>query len=112
MTVREILGGQLFALLTQFALPVMLIVLADIIFLFSHRSDNDWVLLWIAGITIFVADVITLAWVAMWAGLKSINTNRASGAAMARVLVLPWLLFALFWTGIMILEEINRGWLP
>ena len=52
MTVREILGGQLFALLKQFALPVMVVVLADIIFPFSHRTDDDWVLLWIAGITI------------------------------------------------------------
>ena len=51
MTVREILGGQLFALLKQFALPVMVVVLADIIPLFSHRTDDDWVLLWIAGIT-------------------------------------------------------------
>jgi len=112
MTVREILGGQLFALLKQFALPVMVVVLADIIFLFSHRTDDDWVLLWIAGITIFVADVITLAWVAMWTGLRSINANRASGAAMARVLVLPWLLFAMLWTGIAVLDEINRGSLP
>lgn len=112
LTVREILGGQLFALLKQFALPAMIVVLADIIFLFSHRSDDDWVLLWIAGITIFVADLIALAWVSMWAGLKSINTNRASGAAMARVLVLPWLLFAMLWTALAIIDEINRGSLP
>ena len=112
LKVREILGGQLFALLKQFALPVMVIVLADIIFLFSRRNDDDWVLVWIAGITIFVADVITLAWVSMWTGLKSINANRASGAAMARVLVLPWLLFAMLWTGIAILDEVNRGSLP
>jgi hypothetical protein len=112
MTVREILGGQLFALLKQFALPVMLVVLADIIFLFSHRTDGDWVLLWIAGVTIFVADVITLAWVSMWTGLKSVNANRAAGAAMARVLVLPWLLFAMLWTGIAILDEMNRGSMP
>jgi ABC-type transport system involved in multi-copper enzyme maturation permease subunit len=112
LTVREILGGQLFALLKQFALPVMAVVVTDIIFLFSRRNDDDWVLVWIAGIIIFVADVIALAWVSMWTGLKSINANRAAGAAMARVLVLPWLLFAMLWTGFAIVDELNRGSLP
>jgi ABC-type transport system involved in multi-copper enzyme maturation permease subunit len=112
MSVREILNGQLLALLKQFALPVMAVVLADIIFLFSERQEGDWVLVWIAGITIFIADLITLAWVSMWTGLRSLNTNRAAGAAMARVLILPWLLFAMMWTGIAILEEINRRILP
>jgi ABC-type transport system involved in cytochrome c biogenesis permease component len=112
VTVREILNGQLLALLKQFALPAMVVVLADIIFLFSERQEGDWVLVWIAGITIFIADLITLAWVSMWTGLRSLNTNRASGAAMARVLILPWLLFAMMWTGVAILEEINRRILP
>jgi hypothetical protein len=112
LTVRDILSGQLLALLKQFALPAMTIVLVDIIFLFAERQENDWVLVWIAGITIFIADLIALAWVSMWTGLRSINTNRASGAAMARILVLPWLLFAMMWTGIAILDEINRGIVP
>jgi ABC-type transport system involved in multi-copper enzyme maturation permease subunit len=112
MTVRDILNGQLLALLRQFALPAMAIVLVDIVFLFAERQDADVVIIWIGGITVFVADLITLAWVSMWTGLRSINTNRASGAAMARVLILPWLLFAMMWTGIVIIEEINRNIIP
>jgi hypothetical protein len=38
----------------------------------------------------FVADMVTLAWVGMWRGLNSRRPNRAAAAAMARVLVLPW----------------------
>ena len=112
LSVREILNGQLLALLRQFALPVMAVALVDIVFLFTKSRDDDWVYIWMAGLVIFIADVITLAWVAMWTGLKSINSNRAAGAAMARVLVLPWLLFAMLWTGIAILDEINPGPLP
>jgi ABC-type transport system involved in multi-copper enzyme maturation permease subunit len=112
ISVREILTGQLLALLRQFALPVMAVVLVDIVFLFSKSRDEDWVYIWVAGIVIFVADIITLSWVSMWTGLKSVNANRASGAAMARVLVLPWLLFAMLWTGIAILDEISPGPLP
>jgi ABC-type transport system involved in multi-copper enzyme maturation permease subunit len=112
MRVRDILNGQLLALLKQFALPVMVVVLVDIVFLFSERQQTEWVLVWIALITVFIADLITLAWVAMWTGLRSINTNKASGAAMARVLVLPWLLFAMLWTGIVVLGELNRGLFP
>jgi ABC-type transport system involved in multi-copper enzyme maturation permease subunit len=112
ITVRDILNGQLLALLKQFAIPVMVVVLADIIFLFAARQDSEWVLVWIAGITIFIADLITLAWVSMWTGLRSINANRASGAAMSRVLVLPWLIFAMFWTAIIIIDETSRSILP
>jgi hypothetical protein len=48
----------------------------------------------------------------MWTGLRSLNTNRASGAAMARILILPWLVWAALWTGIIIFDELNRGPLP
>jgi ABC-type transport system involved in cytochrome c biogenesis permease component len=112
MRVREILNGQLMALLRQFALPAMTVVLVDIIFLFSERQQSQWVLAWIGLIIVFIADLITLAWVAMWTGLRSLNVNRASGAAMARVLILPWLLFAMMWTGVLILEELQRGLFP
>jgi hypothetical protein len=90
----------------------MAVVLADIIFLFSERQESDWVLVWIAAISIFIADLIALAWVAMWTGLRSINANRAAGAAAARILVLPWLLFAMGATGLAILDEIDRGIIP
>lgn len=112
MTVRDILNGQLLALLKQFALPAMAIVLADIVFLFSERHQGDWALWWIAGITVFIADLVTVAWVSMWTGLRSINSIRAAAAAMARILILPWLLFAMLSTGVLIIEQIDRNILP
>ena len=44
---------------------------------------------------VFAADLVTLSWVAMWTGLCSRHATRAAGAAIIRVLVLPWGLFAL-----------------
>jgi ABC-type transport system involved in multi-copper enzyme maturation permease subunit len=112
LSVRDILNGQLMALLRQFALPALAVILVDIVFLFSERQQSSWVVGWIGLISVFVADLITLAWVAMWTGLRSLNVNRASGAAMARVLVLPWLLFAMMWTGFLVLQELQRGLFP
>ncbi len=112
ISVRDILNGQLLALLKQFAIPALIIVLADIAFLFSYRQDEEWVVVWVAGIAIFVADLIALAWVSMWTGLRSVNANRAAGAAMSRILVLPWLLFALMMTAVAIYDEFYRGTLP
>src|SRR6185369_13832814 len=93
LTVGEILGGQLLALVKQFAAPAAVVLLADFIFLMAGRNETDWSVIWIAGMIVFVADLITLSWVGMWTGLSSGATARATGAVVARVLVLPWMVF-------------------
>lgn len=104
VTVKEILAGQLLALWKQFAGPVGLVVLADLFFLFSHRAEESWVVVCVAGISMFIVDLIALSWVGMWMGLTSRNLNRAAFAAATRILVVPWLLFAVLMT----LEEVTR----
>jgi len=94
--VPEIVRGQLLALFKQFAAPAAVVLLADFVFLMSDRHDADWPLVWVVLMSVFVADLVTLSWVGMWTGLTSRHSNRAAAAALARVLVLPWGLFAIF----------------
>jgi len=117
LSVREILRGQILALLKQFAPPVVVVLLADFAFLVATRNEPGWALTWIAGISVFVADLAALSWVGMWLGLTSRHTNRAAGAAIARVLLLPWVLFGLLWLAFVLLttagahlpQEIEEG---
>src|SRR6185369_1049182 len=92
LSVAEIIHGQLRSLRRQFLFPVLLILFFDFLFL-TAQSDDDWTLLWIAGISMFIADLVTLSWMGMWLGLTSRSITRAASAALVRVLVLPWLAF-------------------
>lgn len=102
ISVQEILRGQRLALYRQFAGPALYILAVDCLFLILGLAEGDinrgeeitfWVMLWIAGATIFVMDLFALSWVSMWVGLSSKKANRAANAAIARILVLPWMVF-------------------
>lgn len=99
LTVDEILRGQILALKRQFGWAVSLILLADFSMFFGGMHDRfldtskDWLLLCLAGIVTFLADIYTLAYVGMWLGLTAKKSHRASSGALLRVLVLPWLIF-------------------
>jgi ABC-type transport system involved in cytochrome c biogenesis permease component len=97
LRVTEIVRGQLAALLRQFGGPVLLVVGVEILFLGAGRGD-EWVVVWVAGVGMLVADLVTLSWVGMWLGLNSRHHSRAMAAALALVCVLPWVLFGLFGT--------------
>lgn len=104
MTVDGILRGQILALKRQFAGPVAIILVADfVMFLAGMRNrfmdtSNGWPLLCLAGISLFILDLYTLAWVGMWLGLTARKANWAATGALARVLVLPWAVFCAFVT--------------
>jgi ABC-type transport system involved in cytochrome c biogenesis permease component len=120
LSVKEILRGQQLALFRQFAGPAVYILIIDLAFLFSGLQDRDlgsssehtfWVMMWLAGIIVFIMDLFALSWVSMWMGMTSPKINRASGAAISRILVLPWAAFAMsltFWATISVLGRI--GW--
>jgi hypothetical protein len=101
ISVKEILRGQWQGLERQFAGPVFTVLLADFVFLLAGRRESEAVLIWIVGMVVFLADIVTLAWLGMWRGLNSRRPNRAAAAALVRVLVLPWMayLFLLTWIG-------------
>jgi hypothetical protein len=97
LTVTQILRGQMLALRRQFFLPVVFVLIVETVFLIAMmrdpvlQSDSEFTMtLWISWINIvFIADLITLYWVGMWMGLAARNINRASSAAVIRIMVLP-----------------------
>jgi len=92
LTVSEIVTGQAMSLRRQFLFPASLVVFADLVFL-SSETDSEWTLTWIAGTSMFVADLVALSWLSMWLGLNSRSAARATAATLVRILVLPWLAF-------------------
>ena len=93
LPVKDIVRGQWLALERQFAAPMFVVLLVDFVFLMAVRRDGSAIYLWVAGMVVFAADMVTLAWVGMWRGLNSRRSNRAAAATMARILILPWVLF-------------------
>jgi len=99
LTERDILRGQFLALRRQFLKPLLVIIAVELILMTAdlrHSANRKPELyLWLAGITMLVADVLTLPVVAMRIALTAKNPARAVLSAVSRVLVLPWILFGL-----------------
>jgi ABC-type transport system involved in cytochrome c biogenesis permease component len=95
LSVKEIIHGQLLALWKQFAAPAAVVLIADFLFLMSKRQNSGWAWMCVAGMIVFVADLIALSWLGMWLGLRSRHAHRAAAGALVRVLVLPWILMAI-----------------
>lgn len=93
--VARLVEGQLLALRRQFAGPVLLMLTVDFLFLLSERTDRNWVLLVLAGMIVLVIDLVALAWVGMWFGLRARSGIRATWAAFWRLLAMPWAMFIL-----------------
>lgn len=106
--VKEIVRGQWMALERQFAGPVFVVLLADFVFLLAGRQQSEMVLMWIAGMVIFVTDLLTLSWLGMWRGLNSRHPNRAAAAALVRVLVLPWMAYLMLMTFLALTDAFSR----
>lgn len=109
LPVKEIVRGQLLALERQFAAPVVLVLLVDFLFLMSARNNDGWILLCVAGMIMFLTDALTLAWVGMWLGLNSRRSNRAVTGTIARILVLPWVLWLLIYIFMNLWTEFQGG---
>ena len=110
LSIDEILRGQFLALNRQFGWPVAIVLSVDFVMFLAGIRDrfldttNDWLMLCLAGVLMFVADLVTLAWVAMWLGLTSRRSNRAAGGAVVRILILPWILFFGFITATVVVN--------
>jgi ABC-type transport system involved in multi-copper enzyme maturation permease subunit len=109
ISVKELVRGQLMGLERQFAGPVFVVLLADFVFLLASRHQSGMVILWVAGMSIFVIDIVTLSWLGMWRGLNSRRPNRASAAALTRILMLPWLVFFMLMTVAAVSDGFGRA---
>ena len=123
LTVRELLRGHWLNLRRHFAAPVAAIICLDLLWLglslAGKRPVSDsfpseaWMLAFAANIVIFVIDLFALAWVGMWMGVSSKKAGQAAWETVARVLVLPWLLFTPFSIALALFHygQVVRIWL-
>ncbi len=113
LTVHEILRGQGLALLRQFGPAAALICAADFLFLGLGLKDigsdfSEWTCVWLAGIIMFVFDLITLSLVSMWGSLRSRKSSVAGLSAIVRVCIVPWFIMGLFSAVVAVLGEVFR----
>ncbi|MBI5383252.1 MAG: ABC transporter permease [Verrucomicrobia bacterium] len=99
LSVRDILRGQRQSLARQFAGPTAAVLVVDLYFIMRglnhfHGDESAWVVVWLAGMGMLGWDMATLSWVGLWMGLNSRSPHRAATAALVRVCLVPWLLFA------------------
>lgn len=93
LSVGQIVRGQLRALVRQFAGPAALVLAVDALLLLVERGDEEWVLVWLVGMSVLVADLVTLSLLGMWLGLTRRSHTRALLANLALVCVVPWSIF-------------------
>lgn len=98
LDVAEIIRGQLQALKRQFLWPAVSVLVILFLFVLSEKAKGGLVSWWLGSMAMLVADLVSIAYVGMWLGLKGRYATRASGVTLARVLVLPWILLIAFIT--------------
>jgi hypothetical protein len=105
---KEIIKGQRLALWRQFAEPAAAVLVANVFLLFMEvlrlpaGTDSTEQFNLLVGLHLIVAgtllvDLLALSWVGMWLGLICAKPNRATMLALAKILLVPYLLFFLFY---------------
>ena len=54
-----------------------------------------WLASYLASLFMFAVDLWTLGWVGMWMGVSIKSASHAVFASMTRILILPWIIFAI-----------------
>lgn len=118
LTVRDILRGQFLALKRQFLGPLIVTLIVATLFLWAILQEpNDetersfWRMFWIGGMIMLVMDLVALYWVGMWQAVTAKNPNRAASGGVARILILPPVLWALIIL-VAMLNSMNGGDTP
>jgi hypothetical protein len=118
----DIVRGLWWGLRSKYAGPVAVILLAHLwlaVRLLSGRfgvweSKTLWLAAAVLGgaTVMLLCDLVALGWTAMWLAMSAPNPNRATGDAIARILVLPWVVIgagsALM--GILVLAGVVSPW--
>jgi len=112
LSVRQIIEGQHLTLLRQFGWPTLVVLASDILCLLagldevaSSRDQPLWILMWLGGMVVFLADLVTLGWLGLWLGLTVRRQGYASVAALGRICLLPWAVFGALLAGTTLLHE-------
>jgi ABC-type transport system involved in multi-copper enzyme maturation permease subunit len=102
LSVKEILHGQWLALKRQFLAPVLLVIGVECVLMFATASETlepeertAYIGVWVGMLVFLVADLAALYWVAMWQSLSARNPVHAANRSLIRILILPWVAYAL-----------------
>jgi hypothetical protein len=116
LDVFDITRGQFLALCRQFARPILFVIAVEFAFMITALTGRDignfgggWVLLWLGGLAVLVMDLWAMFYVGLWQALTSRSSNRANTATLARILALPWILYAVFLMFIWVVALASRG---
>ncbi len=91
--VEELLRGQWLSLRRQFFWPTVFVLCAEFGYLLAHGKNDDWVLTVVVYMATSVLDYWALGWMGMWTGMTARKITHAARSTVARVLVLPWLIW-------------------
>ena len=106
LTPQNMVNGQILALRRQFFKPLLVVAALELFFMgklmWSRPGDRSFYFcVYMAGILMLAADVVTLSVVAMAASLTEKNITRASLKTARQVLVLPWGI----WAGVAVIRQ-------
>lgn len=104
VSVDRLLRGQWLSLYRQFLWPTAFVMGVESVYLLHNKSDGAWAMVCITYMAVSALDFWALGWVGMWRGLASRKASRAAGSTVARVLLLPWLLYM----GFLMLGAVSR----
>jgi hypothetical protein len=106
MTPEKIVSGQWQALRHQFGFAVGVILLFDVVLTVSGvtvplwvgatlNAKNSWafVVMMVAGMVIFILDLLALGWLSMWRGMNARHSYTAFLWSAVQLLLAPWVLF-------------------
>lgn len=137
ITIGGILKGQLISLRRYFQWPAFTLLVFDVFFVlvgsrgYSSTGQERQVItqLFILVMVMFVLDCIAIGLVGLWNGLIARNSRSAITSVMARILVLPWIIFGVLnlvfaltnvninpnhliwlWVGLGLMANVLFGW--
>jgi len=118
LTEQDILKGQWLALRRQFLKPTLAVMVVEGLFLAASlrepRSDFPPWAAWLACLTLLVADMLAVSWVAMARALTARTPNLAVVQAIARVFILPSVVLVIVTGGALALAALQQrpepGW--
>jgi ABC-type transport system involved in multi-copper enzyme maturation permease subunit len=96
LSARDMVRGQWLALRLQFLKPLAVAVVVELGMMILNPSREGVAqgrCIWLAGIFMLLADVVTVGWVAMSAALTAKNHGRATLRTAIWILLVPWLIF-------------------
>lgn len=118
LTPEEIIRGQWRALWRQFRAPVLFVLCVDgLLLLYGCAAMAgekwQWQLLFVqifgASVVMFLVDLGALAWLSMWRGMKARHSYVAWLWSVVQLLVLPWIIFYVLVTAVVILTVMPRA---